>query len=287
MADEILLKGGKDSSGRDFKSVVEYGYKDDVIADGKGKPIYDRPAIEELIRWRLWDRTGAGLMAELGSHQLDAASIFVSAMHGGHKQHPLSVAAVGNRPIFGPDRDCEDHVLCIFEFPMPGYNAKDSIAKQKKIGVVYSSINGNGYGGYGEVVYGTKGTLILEREQEAVLIPSADASESKVAVAGGKGAALDTQASGAQAAAVGMMATGNVSRGYTEELEHWAWCIRNRAPENQPRCKPEVAMGDAIIALTANMAARQGARIEFKEEWFEIDRDETPENVKPDITRYG
>ena len=41
--------------------------------------VYDRPAIEELIRWRLWDRTGAGLMAELGSHQFDAASIFISA----------------------------------------------------------------------------------------------------------------------------------------------------------------------------------------------------------------
>ena len=38
-----------------------------------------RPAIEELIRWRLWNRTGGGLMAELGSHQLDASSIFISA----------------------------------------------------------------------------------------------------------------------------------------------------------------------------------------------------------------
>ncbi len=26
-----------------------------------------RTALEELIRWRLWNRTGGGLMAELGS----------------------------------------------------------------------------------------------------------------------------------------------------------------------------------------------------------------------------
>ena len=39
----------------------------------------------------------------------------------------------------------------------------------KKIGVTYSSINGNGFGGYGETVLGTKGTLILEREQEVML----------------------------------------------------------------------------------------------------------------------
>jgi len=265
-----------------------YGYQEKVIKDGAGNVIYNRPPIEELIRWRLWDRTGAGLMAELGSHQLDAASIFVSAMFDGHKQLPLNIAAAGNRPLFPPDRDCEDHVYCIIEFPAPGYDAKDPFASRKKIGVMYSSINGNGFGGYGEVVFGTKGTLILEREQDAMLYKDAD-TESKVGVTGGKGGpTLDTQASGGShaAAAVGTMATQNISRGYTEELEHFAWCVRNRAPENQPRCHPKVAMADAIIALTANMAARQGQRMEFKPEWFDIDSNETPEGVAPDVGRY-
>ena len=145
------------------------GYEDLEIKDAAGKVVYRRPAIEELIRWRLWDRTGAGLMAELGSHQLDAASIFIAAAHGGQKQHPLSVSAVGNRPLFPADRDIEDHVYCIFEFPAPGYDAKDPIARQKKIGVQYASINGNGFGGYGETVFGTEGTLVLETEKEAML----------------------------------------------------------------------------------------------------------------------
>ena len=52
--------------------------------------VYDRPAIEELIRWRLWDRTGAGLMAELGSHQLDAASIFLHAATWPKTRRPRS-----------------------------------------------------------------------------------------------------------------------------------------------------------------------------------------------------
>jgi len=284
LLDEATIQG----LAKQYKSASDYGYKDRVIPNAKGEPAYECPAIEELIRWRLWDRTGAGLMAELGSHQLDAASIFIAAAHGGKKQHPLAVAAMGNRPIFGPDRDCEDHVYCLFEFPAPGYDPKDPIAKHKKIGVMYSSINGNGYGGYGEVVFGTRGTLILEREQETMLYKDADI-ESKVGVSKGKGGpSLDTQASGVQsAAAVGAMALQNISRGYTEELEHFAWCVRNRAPENMPRCKPEVAMADAIIALTANNAARQGARIEFKEEWFDIDKDDTPEGVKPDVGRYA
>jgi len=261
----------------------KFGYVDAEVKDNSGKVVYRRPAIEELIRWRLWDRTGAGLMAELGSHQLDAASIFIAAAHNGEKQHPLSVAAVGNRPLFPPDRDVEDHVYCIFEFPAPGYDAKDPIANRKKIGVQYASINGNGFGGYGETVLGTEGTLLLETEKDAMLYKTHEtSSKTKVATvkSGGKKgtAALHVDEDGdPESAAFGTLGALPAERGYTEELEHWAWCIRNRAPENQPRCGPKVAMGDAVIALVTNTAAREGKRIEFKKEWFDIHSDETPD----------
>src|SRR5262245_19638452 len=55
---------------------TKYGYQSKKRKDGKSM-LYD--PLSELIRWRLWERTGGGLMAELGSHQLDAAGIFVSA----------------------------------------------------------------------------------------------------------------------------------------------------------------------------------------------------------------
>jgi predicted dehydrogenase len=273
----------------DAVDAKSFDYKDMTIKDAAGKVIYDRPAIEELIRWRLWDRTGAGLMAELGSHQLDAAGIFVHAAHkaadpNAKKPHPLNVAALGDRPLFPPDRDIEDHVYCLIEFPLPGYNPKDPIAKQKKIGVQYSSINGNGFGGYGEIVFGTKGTLVLEKEQDMSIIKG-PASPSSVKVAEGGGPTLDTQASGAPTTAAKAGGGPKVSRGYTEELEHWAWCIRNPDPKNQPRCGPEAAMADAIIALTANLAARSGKRIEFKEAWFDVHSDETPEGVPPSTRR--
>ena len=64
---------------------------------------------------------------------------------------------------------------------------------------------------------------------------------------------------------------------YTEEIEHWAWCIRNQDPANQPKCTPEVALGDAVIALASNIAIRQNKIIEFKHEWFDIDDNATPE----------
>ena len=274
-----------------IEAAKKLGYEDRKIDDVKGKELYFRPAIEELIRWRLWDRTSAGLMAELGSHQLDAASIFIAAAHGGEKQHPLNVVATGNRPLFiQGDREVEDHIACVIEFPAPGYNPdpKDLIGNRRRISVAYSSINGNGFGGYGEIVFGTKGTLILEKEQEAMIFKEAD-TETKIGVKKtGGAAALDTQASGSQAAAaVGQLATQNVSRGYTEELEHFAWCVRNPDPKHQPHCHGKVAMADAIIALTTNMAAREGKRIEFKEEWFDIHRPETPEGKAPDVKRYS
>ncbi len=259
-----------------------FGYQDMTLADGS-----QRSALEELIRWRLWSRTGGGLMAELGSHQLDACGIFISALRNDHeKALPLTVSAVGGRHIFPLDRDCEDHVYCIYEFPGPGYD-KDP---NKKIGVTYSSINGNGFGGYGEVVLGTKGTIVLEREQEVMLYKDADVSTS-VSVATDKrsgGPTLDTTSSGGAEAALGKMALGSAppSRGYTEEIEHWAWCIRNPDPKNVPRCPPNVALGDAVIALTTNMAIRENRRIEFDQEWFEIDSDKTPEGVPPNVKRY-
>lgn len=290
---------------------AKYGYQDFTLGDGR-----TRTALEELCRWRLFRRTGGGLMAELGSHQLDAASIFCSALRNdGKKAHPLSVHAVGGRHTFPYDRHAEDHVYCIFEFPGPGYDKgfdpgyydpemnypdpnKGIPAYEqdpnKRIVVTYSSIMGNGWGGYGEIVMGSKGTLILEREQELLLFRDSDTS-TKVGVKEDKGGpTLDTQASGkgpslARAAAE----SGPVSRGYTEEIEHWAWCIRNDAPD-QPRCRAEVALGDAVIALTANVAidraiAGKGGYVAFREEWYDMDSDETPDgsSVKEENEKLG
>ncbi|NLS96578.1 MAG: Gfo/Idh/MocA family oxidoreductase [Planctomycetaceae bacterium] len=280
--------------------VEKYGYERLELKDGDGRVLYNRPAGEELIRWRLWDRTGGGLMAELGSHQLDAASIFVSAMHGGKKQYPLNVFAAASRSVFPADRDAGDHVFCMFEYPAPDYDPGDELKKRKKITVSYASINGNGFAGYGETVFGTKGTLLLETEKDAMLFKTHYVDD-KTVVKGGLGSAsLEILDSGDKPAAeeqevssaVGFHATaGDISRGYTEQIEHWVCCIREN-PEAKddgplPHCHPKVAIADAVIALTTNLAAAGPGRIDFKKEWFDIDSDETPEGVKPNVSKYS
>ncbi len=299
----------------------------DATVDAAAHGYQDRggklTALEELIRWRLWGRTGGGLMVELGSHQLDAASIFCNALRSqeqlkehGHV-HPLSVHAIGGLHTFPQDRDAYDHVYCMFEFPGPGYegagnedntrfrygyydkamqypdftNGIPSYEEDpnKKIAVTYSTTMGNGFGGYGETVMGTKGTLILEKEKESMLFPSPSSASKIFVKKKGDALAMDTQASGPAGPAI-KAATGPISRGYQEEIEHWAWCIRQRQQGAAPsevdvKCNPSVATADAIIALTTRLAmqrannpdCKQGGFVRFKDEWFDIDNEATPE----------
>ena len=78
---------------RDEKGNIVYldGWKPDIPDDDQNVDYakYGYKSLDELVRWRLYNRTGAGLMAELGSHQLDACSIFLG------KKHPLAVTGIG------------------------------------------------------------------------------------------------------------------------------------------------------------------------------------------------
>ncbi len=135
---------------------------------------------------------------------------------------------------------------------------------------------------------GTFGTLIVEAEQNVYLFRepkyTADGgspkhtrvewAEDKVgrAVTDASSSVTEWQAAQAQVNTL-------TSRGYREEMEHFAYCIRNPDPDNQPRCNAKVALADAVVALTANIAMRTKQRIEFKQGWFDPKSQETPETV--------
>jgi predicted dehydrogenase len=247
---------------------------------------YGYKSLDELIRWRLYNRTGAGLMAELGSHQLDACSIFLG------KKHPVAVTGVGGTIFYKDGREVDDHVFTMFEFPY-GKDDKDRVV------VTYSSINTNSFDGYGEMVMGSLGTMIVSQEKEILLYKEAGnallSRQTSVSIeTAGKKPVLETSPSLAgpsKASAVGALATADPSRGYREELEHFAYCVRHgdasryhEDKEHQPRCRGEVALADAVIALTTNLAMKQNRRIEFDPEWFNYKSDKTPDGA-PSIAR--
>jgi predicted dehydrogenase len=252
----------------------------------------------ELVRWRIYTQTGGGLMAELGSHQLDACSIFLG------KKHPLAVMAYGGTNFYRDNRDAEDHVYCIYEFPGPTH--RDGTARgrvEDVVTVTYSSINTNGFEPYGECIMGSKGTLVVDAEQNAMLWGlSGRSTEVTTSQTGGRSTIIDASAStapaGAQAAAAatGQNALGHnpPSRGYREEMEHLAYCIRmlNEGMESdretlKPRCDGRAAMADAIIALTANQAMKHRRRIEFDPRWFDAASPEVPDaDMRPRAIPY-
>lgn len=254
---------------------------------------YGYKSMEELVRWRLFNRTGGGLMAELGSHQLDACSIFLG------KVHPLAVTGVGGKFFYRDERECDDHVFVTYEFPGKSYYAPDGRVNDKDdiVVVTYSSINTNGFEPYGETVMGSRGTLVVEAERTAMMYPESGGKSAQVSVttaAGGKPVLETTSTWGAGdrgAATVGQAALGqeaNVSRGYTAEMEHFAYCVRTWAktkdPKERPhpRCDGPHAMADAIVALTANHSMKLRRRIEFNPAWFDPMQTAVPDDLGND-----
>ena len=252
-------------------SLKEYGYE----------------TARKLIDWRLYNSTGGGLMAELGSHQMDAASIFLG------KKHPLAVQGYGGKNFFGmegvgpesawnDDRDIDDQIFVTFEFP-----GKTHEKNERDVAVVtYSSMNTNRWEPYGEAVFGSRGTLWMKTEKEALLYKESSKDspggvEQRIWMVNSKGSGpvLDSYETSAPSAAASGAQAGmgeKISRGYREEMEHFCYCVRTG--KNELRCNGHVAMADAIMALTGNLAMKHKKRIEFKPEWFDASSDACPEN---------
>jgi predicted dehydrogenase len=298
-----------------FPPIFQEDY--DAVADKVKQYGYD--TIDELVRWRTYHETGGGLMAELGSHQMDACSIFL-----GHV-HPLAVTAVGGKYFYRKgrnDRQCEDAVFVTYEFPgkdhPKGPARPDGTRGNDESDVVvvtYSSVNTNGFESYGECVTGSRGTMIVEMEQSVMLYPEKDPNSKAAGPARALTATVDAAAKGkpaleasstvggaaaaAPAAGPAVAGTGGpVSKGYKEEMEDFAYCIRllqggkasyekdsgGQYKTRLPRCHGEVAMADAIIALTANQAMKKRERIPFKDDWFDPKAGDVPDgDSKPKI----
>jgi hypothetical protein len=158
--------------------------------------------------------------------------------------------------------------------------------------------------------------MIVEREQNVMLYAEKDPNKNQPGdpksmsvtvstLAGGK-PALESSSTwgpggGSGAAAAGgpssPAAGGPVSRGYREEMEDFAYCVRlwdakkgyekkdGQYEQRLPRCHGEVAMADAIIALTANLSMKRRERIEFKDAWFDAEKTaEVPDgDTKPKV----
>src|SRR5206468_7145456 len=147
---------------------------------------------------------------------------------------------------------------------------------------------------------GSRGTLFVDREKEIMFFREPDPNAPKAGGGRGTSVTVETKAGGkavveasptaagpSVASSLGALATADPSKGYREELEHFAFCIRHtneskfhEVPDSEkPRCRGEVALADAVIALTSNIAMREKRRIDFNPNWFDWQSPEVPESA--------
>jgi len=129
-------------------------------------------SLEKHVNWRLYNDMSAGLMTELGTHQLDVASWFMGSA-------PTRVSGFGGIEYWHDKRDAEDHVVLIYEWDVKPGDAGFKIAEPKrngeqsrikarrgyKVRMTYSSICTNSKSHYSELIQGDRGAFELVGEQ--------------------------------------------------------------------------------------------------------------------------
>lgn len=200
------------------------------------------PTFEHLLNWRLYWKYSRGLFAELASHQLNAANWFLGA-------EPARVQAAGGVYRFKDGgREAHDHVYAIFEYP-GGVTA------------TFSSVESNAFDQAIETFYGTKATLVMYNEREALLFDeggSGNPTSLNVTSTAG-GAALQAtetkpaNAGAAPAAAATTTAVSGTGPSAGEfEISRFCEAVRSGRPL---ACGPERAIGSARMCIAATEAA--------------------------------
>ncbi len=112
------------------------------------------PELERQINWRMYKEYSGGLMAELGSHQLNMIDNIIG-------EHPVKVVGTGGIDYWKDGRETFDNVHAIFDYPS-GVKAS------------FSSNLANKYEGFKMKFYGDKATIITNSMDEAFIYPETD-----------------------------------------------------------------------------------------------------------------
>jgi predicted dehydrogenase len=217
--------------------------REEPPAPGYDPSRWGYPTFEKLLNWRLYWRYSKGLLAELGSHQVNIANWFFGGV-------PEAVMATGGVYRFKDGREVEDHICATFEYPQGRT-------------VVFSTIESNAYDDYYEMFMGTKGTLILRAETEVYLFEEGDKRATGLEVTPkGAGPALEASETRPPDAAGrrGAAATDRTDRRLSYRLEISEFCAAIRVGRAL-RCGPDKALGSARACLAAHEAIEKKARV--------------------------
>jgi predicted dehydrogenase len=201
------------------------------------------PSFEHLLNWRLYWKYSKGLFAELASHQVNVSNWFF----GGP---PEAVFATGGVQRFKDGREVYDHIYAVFDYP-GGRTA------------TYSSVESNALENRYEVFFGTKATLMLQNESEAMLFEEGAARQTGIEVtARTEGAVIESSETrptvGAGAARAVAPAPSGRPSPTRLEISRFCSAVRTGTPL---ACGPESAIHSAKACIKANDSVGQRARL--------------------------
>ncbi|MFN0118983.1 MAG: Gfo/Idh/MocA family protein [Blastocatellia bacterium] len=213
--------------------------------------------LERKLNWRLYKAYSAGLMAELGSHQMDVVNWFLGA-------HPRRVMASGGIEYFRDGREVCDNISCLYEYELKGADGKPYTTR-----VNYTSICNNAYEGASELLMGTKGSLyltsakgLLFQEKEADAVPwegGQNAAAIAAVVAAGKTLKLSNDPWAHRGAPFEIdIAEGNDTR---DELVSFIDHVRRE--DVKTICDVNVGLADCATILMANQSVETGGWVMY------------------------
>jgi predicted dehydrogenase len=216
--------------------------------------------LERRLNWRLYKSSSAGLMAELGSHQMDVVNWFLGV-------HPKRVMASGGIEHFRDGREVYDNISCLYE-----YELRDAAGKPCTVRVNYTSLCNNAYEGAAELIMGTKGSLyltsakgLLFQEKGTDVVnwegrrDQSAADANAVVVAAGKTLKLTNDPWAHRGAPLEIdIAEGNDTR---DELVSFVDHVRRQ--DARTICDARVGLTDCATILMANQSVETGGWVEF------------------------
>ncbi|HEY1784932.1 MAG TPA: Gfo/Idh/MocA family oxidoreductase, partial [Pirellulales bacterium] len=231
-------------------------------------------ALERRLNWRLYRDTSAGLMAELGSHQLDVVNWLL-------KTTPKRVVAAGGIDYWRDGREVFDNIFCTYEYQLPAAgqnprgqktgdkNASPAAGPPRTVRVTYSSLGNNAYEGASELILGTLGTLYLTSSKGLLFqeqngpTPAAEKTGGATEVAAGITAGKTLKMSNDPWAFRGKPIEIEIAEGNDTRDELVSFVDHVARQDRATIADARVALADCATVLIANQSAETGAWVDF------------------------
>jgi predicted dehydrogenase len=214
---------------------------------------------ESQINWHLDEKISPGLIGELGIHSLDTANWFLKAT-------PVSVQGFGSLLVWKEDgRSVPDTVEVVVEYP-------------NGVRFYYDATLTNSYDGQYESFCGTDAAVLL-RDQRAWLFKEADAPLLGWEVYARKEEYGDETGICLVADASKQLAEGKIPGKQKQVVDPGknalffaceAFLNSIRDPKKKPDCGALQGYQATVTALKANEAVRNGTKIVYQKEWFDL-----------------